>query len=616
MGDPIKKTYLLKGSGHLLVIILCAVVFYASGSLNASTTKKETKKDGQSIPADIQLLIREARFAYYQLGNLEKTDSLMEIAIQKAETSYDASQILYCINAYFGMNELGFAGSNTGDYAKRAETLVIQIRDSKTEWETWFHLSLVYQDFFEFDKAMTYCYKSLSNAENAGDLDLKARSYLRIGQLLQEQNQPIEGFRFLLNALTLAQNIKEEELLGHCFRSLSMFYTRNKIYEKAVEYRKREIALIKKHLPVDSVALMWSWAHLEEINFEFLNRLNDEKISEILRFSIRKKNAYLKQHMLAMYRMYLMNNDKFNRLQNLYRDEYPEEMDYLANNNPALHFRILAIFSELDNRHDSAVYYYQEAEKLLEKATNKVMLSNFYIRYGQYLERIGKPSEAADRYIKAFALAEDKGYFDYALKAGKALIPLLKEQGKFEAALTYSEKNRAITDSLASLNRKDEMLSLEIRNEEQIREMAAQEEAQATHRRNNIQYSLIVLMILGMFVILILVGSFRIHSGVIHFLSFFSFIFLFEFIILLADNYIHHATHGEPLKIIGIKIILIAILLPLHHYIEKKVTHSLIHRRLLVMERSTFRRFMTKTYHTLKEIWAGHTTTPPSESPH
>jgi hypothetical protein len=64
-------------------------------------------------------------------------------------------------------------------------------------------------------------------------------------------------------------------------------------------------------------------------------------------------------------------------------------------------------------------------------------------------------------------------------------------------------------------------------------------------------------------------------------LGFISFIFLFEFIILLADQKIHHMTHGEPWKILAIKIVLIAILLPLHHWIEHKVVQRLISKRLI-----------------------------------
>jgi hypothetical protein len=64
-------------------------------------------------------------------------------------------------------------------------------------------------------------------------------------------------------------------------------------------------------------------------------------------------------------------------------------------------------------------------------------------------------------------------------------------------------------------------------------------------------------------------------------LGFFAFILLFEFITLLADNQIHRWTHGEPWKVLAIKIVLIAMLLPLHHWLEKKVIHYLTSQHLL-----------------------------------
>jgi hypothetical protein len=56
---------------------------------------------------------------------------------------------------------------------------------------------------------------------------------------------------------------------------------------------------------------------------------------------------------------------------------------------------------------------------------------------------------------------------------------------------------------------------------------------------------------------------------------------LFEFIILIADTKIHDITHGEPWKVLAIKIGLIAILLPLHHKVEEKVIHYLTTQELL-----------------------------------
>ena len=93
--------------------------------------------------------------------------------------------------------------------------------------------------------------------------------------------------------------------------------------------------------------------------------------------------------------------------------------------------------------------------------------------------------------------------------------------------------------------------------------------------------------ILTAFVILIMLGSMKVPEWIIRMLGFFSFIFLFEFIVLLADQEIHEITHGEPWKILLIKIFLIAILLPLHHAIEKKVITYLLNHKLLNISQSS-----------------------------
>lgn len=46
---------------------------------------------------------------------------------------------------------------------------------------------------------------------------------------------------------------------------------------------------------------------------------------------------------------------------------------------------------------------------------------------------------------------------------------------------------------------------------------------------------------------------------------------------------LHRATHGEPLKIWIAKIFIIALLLPLHHFLEHKVVHFLESQKLLKM---------------------------------
>jgi hypothetical protein len=79
-------------------------------------------------------------------------------------------------------------------------------------------------------------------------------------------------------------------------------------------------------------------------------------------------------------------------------------------------------------------------------------------------------------------------------------------------------------------------------------------------------------------------------------LGFISFILLFEFIILLADQKIHHATHGEPWKILALKIVLIGIMMPLHHWTEHKVIHYLIHKKVVTFNNNAIRRFFSSLF--------------------
>jgi len=61
---------------------------------------------------------------------------------------------------------------------------------------------------------------------------------------------------------------------------------------------------------------------------------------------------------------------------------------------------------------------------------------------------------------------------------------------------------------------------------------------------------------------------------------------------MIADKQIHDWTHGEPLYIFLIKIGLIAILLPLHLLIEKRVIYFLVSRKLLRLRDGRFWRLL------------------------
>ncbi len=166
-------------------------------------------------------------------------------------------------------------------------------------------------------------------------------------------------------------------------------------------------------------------------------------------------------------------------------------------------------------------------------------------------------------------------------RVARVMDSTYQKLGDFKNAYSYNRQYHAYTDSLQMLATEKDLMLLEVADEAKRREREEQKAEEQMHARHNIQYMGITAAIASVFIVLVMLGIFRVSTGTIKALGFFAFIFLFEFMILLADNQIHHWTHGEPWKVMLIKIALISLLLPLHHYLEEKVIHYLTSHHML-----------------------------------
>ena len=135
------------------------------------------------------------------------------------------------------------------------------------------------------------------------------------------------------------------------------------------------------------------------------------------------------------------------------------------------------------------------------------------------------------------------------------------------------------SDSLRNLAKETDLLKLEVDNDSRRREREVREEELSREHRHNVQYMGFTVGLVGLFIALVMMGWLAVPPSVIRALGFLSFIFLFEFIILLADKQIQGWTHEEPWKVLLIKIGLAAILVPLHHWLEHKVIVYLSSRK-------------------------------------
>lgn len=586
------KRKLIKGVASSIMIIIFISSFFSYASEFGG--EKKPKESGASKET-ISSIISEAKHS----GNARLSDSLSLEAVKEAEMTYDSKVILMAYNNYF---ELTGAYDQTGLlllYAQKAEALARRESDDYECWKTWMNLASVYRANYEFDKALEFSYQAMTLSALIGSENVKAHSYLSIGRSLEAKNNKIEAFRNYLNALTIAKGSHNIELQRICYESLSRFYNFHKIYDKAVEYKLLEMDIIRMNLPLDSLALMYAYYDLESIALNSKGELNLVAIDRLIHFAERKQDETLRSSCLALLRTYLINEEKIDVLYQFYQEEHPQYLEILRNESPLTYIRLKAFFSEYKQDYDAADKYYAQAQEKMTGHPNLILQAHFFLRFGEYLARRGEADSAIAKVEKALSFSEDAGFLDYTLKAALLLEKFYKGKKAFEQALHYSERTRQVSDSIRQIAKSEDLLTFEIENAERIRQIDEQRIQIETTRRNNLQYSAIIIAIFSLFVILIMLGSFRVPKWSIQALGFFSFIFLFEFLILIADTEIHHLTHGMPWKILAIKIVLIAFLLPFHHWVEKRVVSYLIKKRLINLADFSFRNTLVNVWNTV-----------------
>jgi len=110
---------------------------------------------------------------------------------------------------------------------------------------------------------------------------------------------------------------------------------------------------------------------------------------------------------------------------------------------------------------------------------------------------------------------------------------------------------------------------------EQEKKEQARLEAEVTSRRDNLQYSVILIAILVLFGGVLSIGFVKVSVRMAEGIIFFSFLILFEFLLVLADPTIDSWSGGAP----GIKLLfnaaIAALIFPAHAFFESKLKSRL-----------------------------------------
>ena len=506
--------------------------------------------------------------------NLQEADEYGKQLISLAEESRDRQLMIYAYMSN-GVRCSYFAGQK--DYAKRSieyynKALDIA-RQNKFEDKigaAQLRLAAIYLTIPDKDKALSYANQAFSLISTLTNDSLKAEAHNTYGHVYLNRNEKTLALRNYLTALRIAEDLKNEnskhELMRNCYLYLSSFYSTIEDYDRAIDYHtlayKKLDYLKQKNVPYQRAIDMNSIGNLfaQKKNYDIAISYFEKSIAtaDSLKFPTLKIPGYI-----SLLNQFLRMDQPQKALDYLNSSSGQTLKKYLSNFGftGVIEQAYAVIYTEL-SKYDSARYYFTAASPYFEKSTSEGNKIGFYGQLADFYKKTGDNSKAIEYFLKAKALGDKNGWLEYVEKTAKHLDTMYSRTGNYQLASFYNGVYHQYKDSVEKLNKEKELAQIEATDEQYRQKKIEEELAEKKRRKNNIQYMAITIGIVALFVMLVVLGMFKVSANTIRLIGFFAFIMFFEFVFLIFKKNIYGFTHGEPWKDLAFMIALAAILVP------------------------------------------------------
>ncbi len=275
-----------------------------------------------------------------------------------------------------------------------------------------------------------------------------------------------------------------------------------------------------------------------------------------------------------------------------------------------------------DGKLDSALIYTQKAYELTMSSGIKDYLGAIYGQLGMIQARMGDPklaesyfqlavqegyrigspkyinipntalaefhaaagrNDSAIAYAKmAIAVVQGTPFSNMVMKPAQLLTDLYRTTN-VDSAFKYSEMYKVANDSLYNFKAIQQTQLMTFEEDARQQELAVVKAQDDEQRHENIQYALIALgIVIFILLFLILSRSFIASAKVISFLSVVALLIVFEFLNLVLHPVIGSITHHTPWLMLLALVCIAALLVPLHHRLEKWATKRLVEKNVSI----------------------------------
>jgi len=505
------------------------------------------------------------------------------------------------------LNNLGVFYSDSGLYersiklTKQSLAIDKELGDSAGMVLCLLNIADDYVQMGEPNEALEYTNKALVIERLRDNIPGMAVNLFRKAKIYEDMANFILALECYEQSLVYYEELGSEAGTSKALGNIGIMHEYNGAYDLAIKYYLKALAIAEKQLA--HVELPGIEGEIEQMRFIMVNLLS----------SLGAVYCYLGEYDRAMGYMqwsYRLNNKYENKagiagsLNNMgmvlkYQGKYIEALES--------YMKSLAISEELGDKWEIAGIYNNIAVVYYEKGDNMDMVKEYLEKslqlkrevghtlgivlglnnLGELYMDLGEYEKAIDYSKQSLNMAVNIGSKDDIMFACEILSGTYEKMGDYKNAYAYFLQYSSAKDTLFNEDKSKEIGKLEAeyemtkRLEEEKRGAEELERIRVAEktRSDNLQYSgiLIFLVLLGIAILSLgkLTIPIRLGEGMI----FFTFLLLFEFMLVLLDSYIEKYSGGEPAYKLIFNALLAMCIFPLHAFFESKLVSRLVKQR-------------------------------------
>ncbi len=385
-----------------------------------------------------------------------------------------------------------------------------------------------------------------------------------------------------LKMLQIAQQLNNDSLLAISYNFVgNLFLFNTGDYSKSLEFFFKGIPLAQKTNDKRRLSSLYI-----DISIVYENLGNpDEQIKYI-----RKAEAALPDKNSSMYN-YMVRQVQYNYSRYFLFMQKPDSAMHYTQALIETNLRLRSFLYETYAQMLSGVVYRQLGDTELAAIHFKRANAQSDSMQYSYVKFIIKPAyinflltsnKIAEAQVLALQLLETGRKFnnyDFKQAAAGFLRTVYDSLNQTDSAYYYARLESAFKDSVFSKEKSNKIQYLVFSEQLRISEEEAKKNQEAQQRKVNIQYALIALGILTLLILYLLLSrSFITNTKLIEFFGVIALLIVFEFLNLLLHPFLERITHHSPVLMLLALVCIAALLVPLHHRVEKWATAKLVEK--------------------------------------